>query len=473
MDFGRPLVVEESIASRSKIRYVVPTTTQSDSHHDDNEEEEDEDRKLDRMVIDAANQVARECLLGTGPPTSSSHEQPQQQQDHAADAGDSTETTTAITNTSLSLNLINTSLYKEYSTPLSSLIQANDLVVIMEAFDKLDFVYVQPGQMFFNRNGHFAHDSFIGKPFGSMVRSNNHNRGYGFVYLLKPTAELWARSLNHRTQIVQELDQVQVVFQLQIRPNMKVLESGTGSGAMSHALARSIAPKGQLYTFEFNHHRSESAREEFEKHGIGHLVTVKHQDVCSHGFGGLPAQSMDACFLDLPEPWLAIPHAMYCLKAGARVASYSPCMEQTQRVCQTLKEFGCHSIQTMEYRLMEHYVDEVEYDLLPTEPRPLLRSTTTTTTVGGVVNNNNNDKEDGVDTAVNNEDDNDDDEEEKEADDKVAAKTTAAGGNSDTAVSNKRRKRLVARPFNTMRGHTAFLTYATTGRRPQKNPLEK
>ena len=75
----------------------------------------------------------------------------------------------------------------------------------------------------------------------SCPRSRN-NDGLGFLYLLRPTPELWARSLPHRTQIVHELDASLIVHFLNLCPNMVVCESGTGSGAMSHAILRSIAP---------------------------------------------------------------------------------------------------------------------------------------------------------------------------------------------------------------------------------------
>ncbi|EEC50179.1 predicted protein, partial [Phaeodactylum tricornutum CCAP 1055/1] len=239
-------------------------------------------------------------------------------------------------------------------------IRTGDLVVIMESFDNLAFVYAKEGEIFSNRNGNFHHNDFIGKPFGCKIRSRSH-RGYGFVYLLKPTPELWARSLNHRTQIVHELDQSQVIFQLHLKPNMTVVESGTGSGAMSHAILRTIAPHGKLHTYEFNEHRADTARHEFANNGVGHLVSVHHKDVCGiRGDGGfdLPPQSVDGVFLDLPEPWLAVPHAAFVMKPNARLASYSPCVEQTQRMVETLRQSGFHSIKTMEYRLQEHYVDE-------------------------------------------------------------------------------------------------------------------
>jgi hypothetical protein len=75
--------------------------------------------------------------------------------------------------------------------------------------------------------------------------------------------------------------------------------------------------------------------------------------------------------LDLPEPWLAVPYAAYCLKPNPRVATYSPRVEQTQKTVRALKECGFHSVQTFKYRLQEHYVDQVEYEPPPTESRPI------------------------------------------------------------------------------------------------------
>ena len=449
MDFGRPLTAQASIASRSQIRYLpVPPPSTND----------DEDARLDRSVIVTANQVARELLVGQGP-----YDNATKVNNHGSAGGENNDdkkeadqATDDDSNNSLLVppHCLDASHFKEYMTQPQTTIHAGDLVVIFEAFDKLDFVYCQPSKMFYNRNGHFRHDDFIGKPFGSMVRSHNHS-GYGFVYLLKPTPELWARSLLHRTQIVQELDQVQVVMRLNVRPNMEVLESGTGSGAMSHAMLRTIAPKGHLHTFEFNQHRAETARQEFKVHGLGHLVTVQHQDVCVEGFG-VPAQSMDACFLDLPEPWLAIPHAVYALKAGAKIATYSPCVEQTQRACAALKASGCHSLQTFEYRLMEHYVDDAEYEALPTESRSIHKPVDA--------------EEAAVETKTNG-----NAKEEVSKAEVVSSSSDAAIYNNDGATvapPEKKKQRLVARPFNTMKGHTAFLTYATVGNRPQPNPLD-
>lgn len=143
-----------------------------------------------------------------------------------------------------------------------------------------------------------------------------------------------------------DLDASIVNFYLDLKPGSIVVESGTGSGAMSVGLSRAIAPTGHLYTFEFNESRANIAREEFGVLGLSNLVTVTHRDVCGKdgqqgGFADIVGyDAADAVFLDLPEPWLAIKYAKEVLKPGKTLCTYSPCMEQVMRTCEVLREEG-------------------------------------------------------------------------------------------------------------------------------------
>ena len=553
MDFARKHLQVESVASSSNIRYISPlpaddstenaTETAASSSGQPFDGPTEKPMELDEMLVHAANHAAVELLLGSdvtsGPQPSSSLEK--------------TKTDENSTGTQkvkkheryVHPSMVDASLYPERVTPQSNTIQPNSLVVVFESFDNLRFCYATPGQIYTNRNGNFHHDDFIGKPFGCKVRSRN-NRGYGFMYLLKPTPELWARSLNHRTQIIHELDASMIIYYLNLRPNMIVCESGTGSGALSHCILRTIAPAGRLYTYEFNQLRAETARKEFERNGVGHLVNVCHQDVCGKtlseataassdgdagdnsitgGGFGRPQGSVDAVILDLPEPWLAIPHAAHCLKPNARIATYSPCVEQSQRTVTVLRQFGFHSHKTMEFRLKEHYVDEFEYEVMPPrEKRPRACGTTKagTSAIAAATETSG-----GEDTGA--EADNEKSEYETEGDqaslatagtfDELLTTTgvgtettsrevastentsvpvvgpptsslTAAAAAAVEAVmpsqpdslskliaspgvgASKRKKVLVARPFSKMRGHTAFITFATAGNKPQPDPNE-
>jgi tRNA (adenine57-N1/adenine58-N1)-methyltransferase len=69
----------------------------------------------------------------------------------------------------------------------------------------------------------FSHSDLIGLPFGTKVPSRN---GRGFVYVLRPTPELWTLSLPHRTQILYVADIAFIVACLNIRPGSSVIEAG-------------------------------------------------------------------------------------------------------------------------------------------------------------------------------------------------------------------------------------------------------
>jgi len=404
MDFTAKHLSRASVASESGVCIIdIPTDEIIDSENGDSEDIA-RGPQLDRLMLMASNTSAREATL-CGRPDSSD-------------------------------KLVDTSNYPEIYREPHSKIQEGDLVVIFESFENLKFAYVRCGDQYANRFGQFPHEDFIGKPFGTKLRSRN-NQGYGFCYLLRPTPELWSRSLYQRTQIVHELDQSQIVFQLWLKPNMTVVESGTGSGAMSHALLRTIAPKGHLYTYEFNKVRADAARSEFEKNGVQSLVTVSHRDVQKDGFDR-PAVSVDAIFLDLPEPWWAVSHAASILRPGGRLASYSPCMEQTQRVVQALNNSGFHSIKTMEYRLREHYVDEINLPPPPGNKRPRF-----------VTHDQESRRREaaamGEETVTVDED-------------KAMPNSNEESVNVEGTEGNPM---VVARPYTMMRGHTAFLTFAT------------
>ncbi|XP_061115658.1 tRNA (adenine(58)-N(1))-methyltransferase catalytic subunit TRMT61A [Conger conger] len=226
-------------------------------------------------------------------------------------------------------------------------IQEGDVVIIFMGHDSMFPVKVQQGGQTQTRYGVIRHSTdLIGQRFGSKVTCSKG----GWVYVLHPTPELWTLNLPHRTQILYTTDIANITMMLELKPGSVVCESGTGSGSLSHAILRTIAPSGHLYTVEFHQQRAEKAREEFHDHKVGHLVTVLNQDVCKEGFG--VSGVADAVFLDIPSPWEAIGHAKAAMKRrGGRVCSFSPCIEQVQRTCAALAEQDFGEICTLEVLL--------------------------------------------------------------------------------------------------------------------------
>nr|CAJ82480.1 novel protein [Xenopus tropicalis] len=230
--------------------------------------------------------------------------------------------------------------YKEF-------IEDGDTAIVFLGHDSMFPITIQNGSQTQTKYGVIRHSTdLIGKKYGSKVICSKG----GWVYILYPTPELWTLNLPHRTQILYSTDISLITMMLELKPGSVVCESGTGSGSLSHAIIRTVAPTGHLYTVEFHQQRAEKAIEEFRQHKVDDLVTVKNQDVCKHGFG--VTGIADAVFLDIPSPWEAIGHAKSAMKSeGGRICSFSPCIEQVQRTCLALEEHGFTEINTLEILL--------------------------------------------------------------------------------------------------------------------------
>ncbi|XP_007886471.1 tRNA (adenine(58)-N(1))-methyltransferase catalytic subunit TRMT61A [Callorhinchus milii] len=234
-----------------------------------------------------------------------------------------------------------------------------DIAIVFLGHDSMFAIKVKSGGATQTKYGAIKHSAdLIGKKYGSKVTCSKG----GWVYILYPTPELWTVTLPHRTQILYSTDISMIVMMLELKPGSIVCESGTGSGSLSHAIIRTIAPTGHLYTVEFHKQRAEKAEEEFRDHKVDHLVTVKNQDVCKEGFG--VSNLADAVFLDIPSPWEAIVYAKSALKIeGGRICSFSPCIEQVQRTCLAMSENGFVDIDTLEILLRVYDVRTINLQL--------------------------------------------------------------------------------------------------------------
>lgn len=127
------------------------------------------------------------------------------------------------------------------------------------------------------------HDDLINNKerYGSKVFTHNKR---GSVMILRPTSDMYTRNLAQRTQILYTPDISQVLMRLELRPGVRICESGTGSGSLSTSITKAIMPTGHLYTFEFSEDRVSKARSDFTTLGFAKYVTVTHRDVLQNGF---------------------------------------------------------------------------------------------------------------------------------------------------------------------------------------------
>lgn len=229
-------------------------------------------------------------------------------------------------------------------------VENGDLAVAWIGRNKLIPLHIEAEKTFHNQYGAFPHSEMIGKRYGEQIASTAKQ---GFIYLLQPTPELWTLALPHRTQIVYTPDIALIHQKLRITYGTRVIEAGTGSASMSHAISRTVGPLGRLFTFEYHATRYQTALKEFREHemliDVGGNTHLTHRDVCKDGFLDTEVK-VDAIFLDLPAPWEAIPHLSNHVNhdKSTRICCFSPCIEQIQHSAEALRELGWCDIEMIE-----------------------------------------------------------------------------------------------------------------------------
>lgn len=184
----------------------------------------------------------------------------------------------------------------------------------------------------------------IGHPYGTKF-----NLKTGWVLVLRLTPELWTQLLPHRTQILYQADISFICAHLDIKPGSVVVESGTGSGSLSHSIIRSILPNGTLYTFDYDKDRVVAAEKEFREHGYSNNVEVTQRNVYDQGYGDNLKGQVDACIIDLPQPWFAVEHAYQVLKPyESRLCVFTIGIEQVIQTIDKMNALKFQDIATYE-----------------------------------------------------------------------------------------------------------------------------
>jgi tRNA (adenine57-N1/adenine58-N1)-methyltransferase len=102
--------------------------------------------------------------------------------------------------------------------------------------------------------------------------------------------------------------------------------------------------------------------------GLENYITVTHRDVLSCGFlldDKVTDNSMDAVFLDLPSPHMAVKHAYQVLRTKGRLCNFSPCIEQVQRASLEMARQGFYEIVTIECLNREFDVRKTGFREIP------------------------------------------------------------------------------------------------------------
>jgi len=204
-------------------------------------------------------------------------------------------------------------------------------------------VRLQEGGTFHTHAGTLPHAEVVGRPEGSRVETS----GGMALSVFRPRFADFVLKMPRGAQVVYPKDLGPIVTYADVYPGARVLEAGTGSGALTIALARAVGPQGRVVSYEVREeHRGRALKNVEAFFGkVPDHVELRPGDLQEVGGSG---ERFDRCVLDLPEPWVTLPTVAGVLEPGAVLCCYLPTTVQVQELVLALGGHGFLHLETFE-----------------------------------------------------------------------------------------------------------------------------
>ena len=182
--------------------------------------------------------------------------------------------------------------------------------------------------------------SIVGMEYGSAIRTTEGK----LIFLMEPTIHDFIMKSERKTQIVYPKDLGYIVARTGLKNGSKVLEIGTGSGALATFMASIVKPEGHIYSFDVNSEFMEMAKRNLEKAGMAKHVTLHQHDPHQ----GVNIRNVDVATVDLGDPWTVVDQVYDALKGGGAFVAICPTMNQIEKTAVQLKKSGYADIDCVE-----------------------------------------------------------------------------------------------------------------------------
>jgi len=199
---------------------------------------------------------------------------------------------------------------------------------------------VEKGKKFHTHKGIVDLEELIGKPYGSEVLTS-----LGMVLKVLPADYLdHLERITRRTQIIYPKDMAYIALVADVHSGSRVVECGTGSGALTSYLASIVGPDGKVFTYEVREDFQDNAKKNLKRLGLERFVEFKLKDITK----GIDEKEVDAVILDMATPWLVVEEAHRALRVGGRLVSFSPTINQVEKTVEAMEKAEFINIKAVE-----------------------------------------------------------------------------------------------------------------------------
>jgi tRNA (adenine57-N1/adenine58-N1)-methyltransferase len=236
-------------------------------------------------------------------------------------------------------------------------VKVGDLIQLVGQSHKNFILRLTPGKQLQTHRGVINHDDLIGLPWGSKILSHSGNP----FFIFQPALGDLLLETRRSTQIMYPKDIGYLIVKMGIGPGSNLIEAGTGSGALTTALAFTVGSEGHLYSYDIRPEVQKLAKENLTQLGLEDRVTLKQKDIEK----GFEESGIDAIFLDLPNPEDFIIQVRSALKPGGFFGSILPTVNQVSRLIRSLNTHNFTFIEVCEIIL--RFYKPIAQRLRPTD----------------------------------------------------------------------------------------------------------
>jgi tRNA (adenine57-N1/adenine58-N1)-methyltransferase catalytic subunit len=224
-----------------------------------------------------------------------------------------------------------------------------DRVLILDSKQRRYLITLADGGEFHTHSGLFAHGELVGRPEGTVVKSS---RG-GTYTALRPTLEDFVLEMPSGAQVIYPKDLAPICMLADIGPDVRVFESGVGSGALSMTMLRWGA---RITGYEIREDFANRAQANVRSF-LGSAALERYDVHLRDAYAGIDGSGFDRVVLDLPEPWQVVPHALVALRPGGIFVAYTPSVIQVSQLREALASRRWNGTRTLEVLHRGWYVE--------------------------------------------------------------------------------------------------------------------
>ena len=179
--------------------------------------------------------------------------------------------------------------------------------------------------------------------------------------IYRPTFKEFILNMKRGPQIIYPKDISQIVIESNISSSSKVLEIGTGSGALTLYLVSILNEKGSLTTVDISKTNQRRAKKTIERYlstkEINEEYNLKfiNQDLNDFNFSEI-SNDIDTIITDVPEPWIFFDNNK--INTDIVWVSYLPSITQVIKTKECLESNNFENIEVKEVILRDWYLNK-------------------------------------------------------------------------------------------------------------------